>query len=182
VRKRQGSKQEAVLEQLKKTYSEYKLTNILTLARLREPKIFPYSNKIRIYNEVSKKIIQSFNDIQVAYSTLPLSYRNKIVANPAFHRLFTDEIFPSLRKKEQKKKSTEESNDYESFIIYQTMFSIGLEGLIKNMPTGFQNYLSNQIKPLMQLMESITFFYRNTTGKKDIPYPYQIPESIDYLM
>ena len=59
------------------------------------------------------------------------------------------------------------------------MFTIGIEGLIRSMPTGFQNHLVNQIKPLMQLMDSIANFYRSTTGREDIPYPYEMPGTFD---
>jgi len=177
LRKRQNAKQEKELVNLKETFSEYKLTNHLDLARLRISQTFPYENKPRIYREVSKSILQSFEDMQLVFHHLPLSYRIKIIADSRFNRLLTDQIFPALKQKEQKIDKYSESTKYESYSIYQSLFSIGIEGLIKSMPTGFQNYLLDQITPLMQLMDSITFFYRNTTGKKDIPYPYGIPET-----
>lgn len=177
MRKRQNAKQEKELDNLKETFSEYKLTNYLDLARLRISKTFPYENKPRIYREVSKSILQSFEDMQLIFHFLPLSYRTKIIADSRFHRLLTEQIFPSLKQKEQKIDKDSESTKYESYVIYQSMFTIGIEGLIRSMPTGFQNYLLNQITPLMQLMESITLFYRSTTGKKDIPHPYGIPET-----
>jgi len=180
VRKGQTAKQENKLIQLKETFPRYKLTNYRSLARLRLSKDFPYANQPRIYNEVSKAIDQAFQDIASVFHYLPLSYRTKILAQSSFHRLFTDEVFPSLKEKEQKKKQTDEATEYESYIIYQTMFAIGIEGLIRKMPTGFQNHLMKQITPVMQLMDSITTFYRNTTGKKDIPNPYVIPDTLDY--
>jgi len=180
VRKIQTSKQEQVINHLKKTYSNYKLTSHIDFGRLTEPKVFPYMNKARIYNETSKAILQAFEDIQLVYYRLPLSYRTKIIADGRFHRLFTDDIFPALREKEQKKKPIDDATKYQSYTIYHTMFAIGIEGLIRSMPTGFQNYLMDQIKPLMSLMMSITDFYRSTTGKKDIPYPYEIPGIIEY--
>jgi len=177
LRKRQNAKQEKELDNLKETFSEYKLTNYLDLARLRISKTFPYENKPRIYREVSKSILQSFEDMQLIFHFLPLSYQTKIIADSRFSRLLTDQIFPALKQKEQKLSKDLESNKYESYAMHQSLFSIGIEGLIKSMPTGFQNYLLDQITPLMQLMDSITFFYRSTTGKKDIPYPYTIPET-----
>jgi len=177
LRKRQNAKQEKELGYLKQTFSEYKLTNYLDLARLRVSGDFPYENKPRIYREVSKSILQSFEDMQLVFHHLPLSYRTKIIADNRFQRLLTEQIFPSLKQKEQKIDKDYESTKYESYVIYQSMFAIGIEGLIRSMPTGFQSYLLSQITPLMQLMDSITFFYRSTTGKKDVPYPYGIPET-----
>ena len=45
------------------------------------------------------------------------------------------------------------------------MFNIGLEGLIKSMPQEFQNYISSQLKPMFELMQSISRF----TGTQ-VPY------------
>jgi len=181
VRKIHTAKQEKIIEDLKKTFSTYTLTSYPNLARLRHSKEFPYGNKARLFNDVSKDIQQLFRDVSAIFHYLPLSYRTKIIASSAFYRLFTDQIFPSLQEKERKtKKLTDTAEKYESFIMYQSLFTLGIEGLIRAMPTEFQNYLITEIKPIMKLMESITSFYRKSTGKKDIPYPYVMPDTLDY--
>lgn len=180
MRKILTGKQIKIINQLEKTFPTYTLTTYPNLARLRHSKEFPYGNKARLFNDVSNDIEQLFRDVSAVYHYMPLSYRTRIIASSAFYRLFTDQIFPSLKEKERKKKPTEKAEMYESFIMYQNFFTIGIEGLIRTMPTEFQNYLTKEIKPIMQLMESITSFYRKATGKKDIPYPYVIPDTLDY--
>ena len=181
MRKRQTAKQENILNNLKKTYNTYELLTALELGHLQHPKNFPISNESRFYRYVSNRIIKYLEEVRIGYHDLPASYKTKIIANKQFRLLFTEEIFPSIKKEElKKKKAGEDAVTYDSYIMYQSFFNIGIEGLIRSMPTGFQNYLLDQITPLMRLMDSITFFYRSTTGKKDIPFPYEIPETIEY--
>ena len=102
MRKRQNAKQEKELDNLKKTYSKYKLTSHLDLARLEISETFPYKNKPRVYKDVTDSILQLFEDIQIVFHHLPLSYKTKIIADSNFNRLLENYIFPTLKQKEQK--------------------------------------------------------------------------------
>jgi len=181
MRKRQTAKQEKILNNIKKTYSAFKLMSHNDLARLQYPNDFPTSNESRFYRSVSKQILKFLEEIRIAYHNLPPSYQMKINADKQFRLLFTEEIFPSLKKEElKKKKAGDDATTYDSYVLYQSFFNIAIEGLIRSMPTGFQSYLLNEIKPLMYLMDSITTFYRQTMKKEHIPYPYEIPGIYEY--
>ena len=179
MRKGLSTKQEGKLDDLKKTFPVYKLTSHLNLARLRLAKDFPYEQQSRLCREVTQNILQYFRDFQVVYHHLPLSYRLKIISDDSFNRCFTDDVIPTLKSKERKsKKPADKAESYESYVMSANLFTIGLENLINSMPTEFQSYLIREVTPLMQLMHSIASFYRKTTGKQDIPFPYTIPDTI----
>ena len=50
------------------------------------------------------------------------------------------------------------------------LFSIGIEGLLRTMPSDFHNYLATQLKPVFSLMQSISMYSYDVTGSKKVPY------------
>jgi len=179
MRKGLTAQQEKELVKLKQTYPTFKLTSYTNLGRLRKPSVFPYSHKSRLCNEITNEILQSFQDVNAIFLQLPESYRLKIISDYRFNRILTDNVLRVLKHKESRsKKPTEKAEQYESYVIASNLFSIGLENLIRSMPTEFQNYLLREVTPLMEFMQSIADFYRRVTGRFDIPYPYVIPETL----
>ncbi len=106
----------------------------------------------------------------------------KVLQSDNFNRFVTSEWLQTLqaydvqnaelkktkaksRKDKTKKKKEYDVNQALSYQNYQNMFNIGLEGLIKSMPQEFQSYISEQLKPMFKLMQSISRF----TGSQ-VPY------------
>ncbi len=164
------SLQEKELDVIKKTFTGYEFTDYVTLARLRQPKIFPYAKKNRLYKDVSEKIIRSWRDIGDFFHYLPESYRKQIVASRGFESLFTTQIFSTLqnevnKKRRQRKHKQADVDEETLFKLYQTFLRIGYRGLVSLMPSGFGYYLSDQMEPMMGLMRSITA-YNERIGKR----------------
>ena len=179
MRKGQTANQEKELEILKVTFPDFKLTTYTNLGRLRKSKVFPYSHKSRLCNEITNKILQFFEDLNSVFLQLPESYRLKIISDSRFNSILHDDVLRTLKYKESRaKKPTEKAEQYQSYLIASNLFTIGFENLIRSMPTEFQNYLLREVTPLMEFMQSIADFYRRTTGRLDIPYPYTIPETL----
>jgi len=165
------SKQEKELDVIKKTFTGYEFTDYLTLARLRQPKIFPYAKKNRLYKDVSEKIIRSWRNIGDFFHYLPESYRKEIISSKGFESLFMTQIFSTLhnevsKKRMQRKHKDADVNEETLFRLYQTFLRIGYHGLIKLMPSEFGHYLSNQMEPTINLMRSITEYNERIKKRK----------------
>jgi len=167
---------------LSNTHPEFRTTKRMSLLRLREPKNFPYKNMPRLYDEVTDDLIEVFHELNSYFYFLPVKNRMKIFQSIDFNRFVTSEWLSTLeandvqnaelkktksksRKDKTKKKKEYDVNQALSYQNYQNMFNIGLEGLIKSMPQEFQSYISEQLKPMFKLMQSISRF----TGSK-VPY------------
>lgn len=167
---------------LSNTHPEFRTTKRMSLLRLREPKNFPYKNMPRLYDEVTDDLIEVFHELNSYFYYLPVKNRMKIFQSIDFNRFVTSEWLQTLeandvqnaelkktkaksRKDKTKKKKEYDVNQALSYQNYQNMFNIGLEGLIKSMPQEFQSYISEQLKPMFKLMQSISRF----TGSQ-VPY------------
>ena len=94
----------------------------------------------------------------------------KVFQSTEFTRFVTEQWLVTLdandvQISEQKKAGEYNASQDLSYQNYLNLFNIGLEGLIKTMPEEFQNYISNQLKPMFKLMQSIAKF-----AGKDVPY------------
>ena len=167
---------------LSNTHPEFRTTKRMSLLRLREPKNFPYKNMPRLYDEVTDDLIEVFHELNSYFYFLPVKNRMKIFQSIDFNRFVTSEWLQTLqaydvqnaelkktkaksRKGKAKQKKEYDVNQALSYQNYQNMFNIGLEGLIKSMPQEFQSYISEQLKPMFKLMQSISRF----TGSQ-VPY------------
>jgi len=167
---------------LSNTHPEFRTTKRMSLLRLREPKNFPYKNMPRLYDEVTDDLIEVFHELNSYFYHLPVKNRMKIFQSIDFNRFVTSEWLQTLqaydvqnaelkktkaksRKDKTKKKKEYDVNQALSYQNYQNMFNIGLEGLIKSMPQEFQSYISEQLKPMFKLMQSISRFTGST-----VPY------------
>jgi hypothetical protein len=167
---------------LSNTHPEFRTTKRMSLLRLREPKNFPYKNMPRLYDEVTDDLIEVFHELNSYFYYLPVKNRMKIFQSVDFNRFVTSEWLQTLhaydvqnaelkktksksRKDKTKKKKEYDVNQALSYQNYQNMFNIGLEGLINSMPQEFQSYISEQLKPMFKLMQSISRF----TGSQ-VPY------------
>ncbi len=165
------AKQEKEFDVIKKTYSGYGFTNLLTVARLRQPEIFPYAKQNRLHKEVALKIIQSWEDIADIFHYLPESYRKEVISSKAFDSLFTTQIFSTLeeevrKKRKQRKHKTANISEETLYRLYLNFFRIGYNGLIKLMPNEFQWYLIDQTQPMFNLMRSISQYTKRITKRK----------------
>jgi len=166
----QKQAQDPVTVWLKDTHPEFRTTKRINLLRLREPKKFPYENKVRLHNDVTKDLIEVFNELNTYFYYLPVKNRMKVLQSTEFIRFVTEQWLVALEANdvqiaEQKKAGEYNASQDLSYQNYLNLFNIGLEGLIKTMPQEFQSYISSQLKPMFKLMQSIAKF----TGK-DVPY------------
>ena len=162
--------QKSVTEWLKDTHPEFRTTKRINLLRLREPKKFPYENKVRLHNDVTKDLIEVFNELNTYFYYLPVKNRMKVFQSTEFNRFVTEQWLVTLHANdvqisEQKKAGEYNASQDLSYQNYLNLFNIGLEGLIKTMPEEFKNYISSQLKPMFKLMQSISKF----TGNR-VPY------------
>ena len=171
MRKGLTAKQEKDLNELKKTYSNYKLLELIDFARLRSPEVFPYEHKSRLYKQVTNVILQYMNDFVLTFDKLPKSYREKILLDTQFTS-FIDQF--TIWGKDMKKKQSDSEEQY-TFLLYSKFFNIGVQGLINSMPIQFQPYLKNEIKPFLMLMQSIANFSLMMNPK--LKYPSLSPPS-----
>ena len=131
-------------------------------------KLFLLSAKLRLYREVTEKVIQYFDDYHYATRELPTSYKVKILTSRSFNDCLQS-IIRDMAYVDKKQKS-EESEKRLSFIMYYNFFSTGIEGLIKSMPEEFGYTLQDQIRPVLLLMQSITRFILQSDSKKKVPF------------
>jgi len=162
--------QDPVVAWLKDTHPEFRTTKRINLLRLREPKKFPYENKVRLHNEVTKDLIEVFSELNTYFYYLPVKNRMKVFQSREFTRFVTEQWLVTLdandvQISEQKKSGEYNASQDLAYQNYLNLFNIGLEGLIKTMPEEFQNYISSQLKPMFKLMQSIAKF-----AGKDVPY------------
>jgi hypothetical protein len=167
MRKRLNARMEKGLEKIKNDYPEFKISNHTQLARLLHPDEFPVVKKDRVYADMVKGIIGELNDIEVVLPRLPKKSQKKILASDQYNR--TLRVFLDNTEKLQKIKG-DNFDKMSNSIIYQDLFNLGLEGLIKTMPPEFREILISQIRPTLQLMLSITKNY-NKISKNKIPEP-----------
>ena len=172
----QENAQDSVIVWLKNTHPEFRTTKRINLLRLREPKKFPYENKVRLQNEVTKDLIQVFHELNSYFYYLSVKNRMKVLQSTDFMRFIQEEWLVTLhandvqqrKQKKSKKKGKKDSYDPSQDLSYQNylnLFNIGLEGIINTMPQEFQSYISSQLKPMFKLMQSIARF-----AGKDVPY------------
>jgi len=182
--------QDPVVKWLMDTHPKFRTTKRINLLRLREPKKFLYENKPRLNEEVTEDLIEVFNELNSYFYLIPVKNRMRVLQSTGFNRFVTEEWLVTLqandiqiaelkktkektKSKETKTKKTKSKKDKDEYDVnqalsyqnYQNLFNIGLEGLIKSMPEEFQNYISNELKPMFKLMQSISRF----TGSK-VPY------------
>ena len=171
-----------IIKWLKDTHPEFRTTKRMNLLRLRDSKNFPYNNMPRLHEDVTKDLIETFHELNSYFYFLPVKNRMRIFQSESFNRFVTSEWLSTLdaydiqnaelkktksksRKDKTKKKKEYDVNQALSYQNYQNMFNIGLEGIIKSMPQEFQSYISNQLKPMFKLMQSISRFTSN-----QVPY------------
>ena len=162
--------QDPVIVWLKDTHPEFRTTKRINLLRLREPKKYPYENKVRLHNDVTKDLIEVFSELNTYFYYLPVKNRMKVFQSTEFTRFVTEQWLVTLHANdvqvaEHKKAGKYNASEDLSYQNYLNLFNIGLEGLIKTMPEEFQNYISSQLKPMFKLMQSIAKFAR-----QDVPY------------
>lgn len=163
-----NSKQEQILNNIKKTYPEPNITSQRNIAKLREPKHFPYKNKPRLYDEVVCDILKAFHELNGYFYYLPLSYRIKIINDPDFLRFLEEGILEDTLKKKDSKEDFDNLAKQESFQLYSNLFNIGIEGLFRTMPSEFHSHLASQLKPIFSLMQSISLYSQDVTGSKKV--------------
>ena len=168
MKKRQSSKQEKILGEIKKTYPKLNLIKPIEFARLFHPIEFPFKNKPRLHREVTEKVIQFFDDYHYATRELPTSYKVKIITSRGFNDCLKS-IIQDMTYVDKKQKS-EEPDKQLSFMMYYNFFSIGFEGLIKSMPEEFRHTIQDQIRPALLLMQSITRFTLQSGSKNKVPF------------
>jgi len=162
--------QKSVIEWLKDTHPEFRTTKRINLLRLREPKKYPYENKVRLHNDVTKDLIEVFNELNTYFYYLPVKNRMKVFQSTEFTRFVTEQWLVTLESNDVQISKQKKAGEYNasqdlSYQNYLNLFNIGLEGLIKTMPEEFKNYISSQLKPMFNLMQSIAKF-----AGKDVPY------------
>ena len=156
-------------DELKKTYPKMKLISHIEFGRLWNPQDFSYGNQARLHKEVKDKVLQNFYDFHYAFEKLPNSYKDEIVLSNEFNSV-TQKIF-DYSKWAGRNKSDERSIQSLSYALYLNFFTIGIDGLINSMPQEFQRYLTNEMKPILALMQSISKYAKTIDPKLNIPYP-----------
>jgi len=181
IRSREQNK---VLNELRNTHPDFVLCTPENHCRLIFPKIFPISNESRFYNERCQEILQTWKDIGDVFHRFPDIYQKKMIASRAFRSLFETQIFSTLdneaRKNLRKKKLTasEEKNMALLIKLYTDFFRIGLNGLIRLMPSEFTHLLSEQVKPIVDNMFAINDYTRRIAPEKAklSLFPFTKPE------
>ena len=163
--------QEKEFGALKSKFPNHQFLDEIMLARILDPRTFPYSKPDRLYNEVSQKVIQSWKDIGDIFFHLPDHYRKEIISSEAFDRLFSTNILTTLQfetEKKRKHRKQKEASATEDvlFRLYLKFFRIGYFGLANMMPYEFRNYFTAQISPLYGLMRSISEYMERINPKK----------------
>lgn len=155
--------------EIKNTYPKMKLISPIEFGRLWHPKDFPYGNQARLHKDVKDKILQNFYDFHYAFEKLPNSYKDEIILSGEFKSV-TQKIF-DYSKWAERNKSDEKPIQSLSYALYLDFFTIGIDGLINSMPQEFQRYLTNEMKPILALMQSISKYAKTIDPKLNIPYP-----------
>lgn len=164
MKNRQTAKQEGILDEIKKTRSHLKLIDHNEFAYLWNPEEFKITNPPRFHRGIQSKIEQSLNEFHYAFSPLPDSYKVKILSGRPFQDFMnTIKQYTYITDKKQKHLDSEKLF---SFNMYYDFFNIGMEGLIKTMPTDFQQYIDEQMRPILLLMQSISRFSNQKNSKK----------------
>jgi hypothetical protein len=169
LRKRQTAKQEKELSVLKKDHSNFKLSNHRDLGRFLYPEIFPYANQERLKRNFKEGVIEELNDVEIVFPNLSNKHQQEILTSDQFMRTMS-----ILLDNAEMVKPKNETDNFSSSVVYQNFFNVGFEGLIKTMPKEFQEHLTSQVKPVIQLMYAITKNY-NKLSKNKIPEP-QFPK------
>ncbi|MEX2193158.1 MAG: hypothetical protein WD717_07250 [Nitrosarchaeum sp.] len=164
MKKRHNAKQEGIIVQLKNTYPNLTLIDHNEYANLWYRKDFEISNENRFFRNIQSKIEQSLIDFHYAFANLPDSYKLKILSGRGFHDFMA--TLKSSTYITDKKQKQADPNKSLFFMTYDILFNIGIDGLIKTMPSGFQHYLDEQMKPILLLMQSIASFSNQKNTKK----------------
>jgi len=167
LKKRLTAKQEKKLDEIKKTYPDIKLIDHNEFVRLWHPDIFPETNKPRLYNNVSKKVLRSFSDFHYAFMRLPNSYQVKLLISREF-----DDFMVNVEQyaKNVDRTQTKEPEKLFSFLMYYNFFTIGIEGLLNTMPEEFKYYIRDELRPILVLMQSIADFTKKSNPKYKTPF------------
>ena len=168
VKNRQTAKQEGIINQLKNTYPHLTLIDHNEFANLWYPEDFGISNPNRFYRNIQSKVEQSLTDFHYAFAKLPDSYKVKILSGRNFADFMgTIKVYADITDKKQKHDDPEKLL---SFKMYYDFFNIGIDGLIKTMPSDFQHYIDEQMKPILLLMQSIAKFSNQSNPKQKTPF------------
>jgi len=120
-------------------------------------------NDERKLSRSKRKIKQSLIDFHYAFSRLPDSYKTKILTDRSFNDFM---ITINQFAKRVDTKQDKEPEKLFSFNMYYNFFNIGMDGLIKTMPTDFQQYIDEQMRPILLLMQSISRFSNKKNSEK----------------
>lgn len=156
------------LEQLEKDIPNLRLISHIEFGRLSDSTKFPYGNKPRLYREITEKILQVCDDFPNIFERMPISYKYDILLSPQLNSM--TQLISSYKGMTDMKDQSEKPEKMRSFILSYNYFTTGIEGLIASMPQEFRQYLEEQIKPILQLMQSIAKFSQSTTRKQKVPF------------
>ena len=165
MRKIRESGDDAVLEQIKKTYPNFKLCSYENLVMIKnQDKI---SNPSRFWNKNSEILLHAINDINNTFYHYPDKQKLKIISSIHYQTWF-EEMFKFLKKKtkstkNKKKQSLEEITTMMN--LSEKFLKVGLDGMKITMPDEFQEILQTKIDDIMLQMKSITELTKRLSPK-----------------
>jgi hypothetical protein len=173
-----NSSSQSVLDKVKETYPDYKLSSYSNLVKIKNPD--KIRNKSRFWNEQSRIVLSAISDINDTFYHFPVKKRLEIVSSK-YMETFLEEIFRTLDHKiSSTTKHTRESLDELTLMIKlsEKFLKLGLEGVEKTMPDEFDEILETKIKDIMLQVKSIRKLTERLTPKKsnavDFDYDYYL--------
>ena len=79
------SREDKVLNELKKSFPTYSFGNYVDMARLIQPKDFRYKNRSKLETQFTKDILQSIYDVTLLMQYLNKRNKSKILTSPEFN-------------------------------------------------------------------------------------------------
>ena len=156
----------AVLEEIKKTYPNYKLSSYENLVMMKNTD--KITNPSRFWNARSDELLNAINDINDTFYHFPDKARFKIISTKHYNTFF-EEIFQFLDNKvfSTQKDKRQSIDEFTMMVkLSEKFLKLGLEGLEKTMPDEFDEILETKIKDLMLHVKSISELTKRLSPKK----------------
>ena len=160
-------REDKVLKEIEKTFPTYRFGNYLDMARLIQPNHFKYRNRSRLETQFTENIKQTLADISLLIQHLDKKHQSEIFSSGEFNEF--------LRSVIRYSKSSKVDDDYLAS-FYPNLVKHGIVGITSNLPKEFTTLIDEHLKPLMNLLESITAYSKQVGKKGDIAYGSQYQE------
>jgi len=166
------SDRDSVIEQLEKTYPDFKLCSYEHLGMMNK-QLEMDKNTSRFWNNRSSEVLKSIKEMNNVMHYFPDTYFEKIIADREFAMFFHSQYMLYLNKQVKKKKA---DPDKVALMIklYSNFLQIGMQGILQQMPSEFTHILEPKVQEIMELMNAIKQYTKAVAPKKaqvmDFPF------------